>query len=482
MAPDEMSQEPIWRWSASRIAQAVRTGRTSAEEVVREVLARMEHVNPSINAFALIDAQGAMAQARQRDQARAAGAQAGPLEGVPFHVKDLVPTAGLETAYGSWAMQGNVPQTDARAVARVKAAGAILLGKTTTPEFGTKIQTESPRYGPTRNPWRLTRSPGGSSGGAAAAVASGMGPVAVNTDGAGSARIPASCCGILGYKPSLGLVPNDMAAALFENNQYIGLNTRTVGDLAIMLTVMNGPDSGDPWTLGRDRQEFVCPQDPHMAVRGLRVLYVPLMGNRTVDADVAALVDGALGRLRELGVTVTTLAEPFDWGIELSTAWLKGMLQARLVPLLATHRNRLDPELVAVLEGANDVTADQRASLPLQRTQLYRRVQHLFDTDDLIISPTLAAPPIALNHRSSEPLVIGGTEAGSLREAWYPYTSVANMTGHPAISIPVGFTPDRLPVGLQAMGPLHQDQRLIDLAAALEMLLPWGHTWPGEPA
>ena len=461
MAPDDMSQEPIWRWSASRIAQAVRTGRTSAEEVVREVLARVEHVNPSINAFALIDAQGAMAQARQRDQARAAGAQAGPLEGVPFHVKDLVPTAGLETAYGSWAMQGNVPQTDARAVARVKAAGAIL------------IQTESPRYGPTRNPWRLTRSPGGSSGGAAAAVASGMGPVAVNTDGAGSARIPASCCGILGYKPSLGLVPNDMAAALFENNQYIGLNTRTVGDLAIMLTVMNGPDPGDPWTLGRDRQEFVCPQDPHMAVRGLRVLYVPLMGNRTVDADVTALVDGALGRLRELGVTVTTLAEPFDWGIELSTAWLKGMLQARLVPLLATHRNRLDPELVAVLEGANDVTADQRASL---------RVQHLFDTDDLIISPTLAAPPIALNHRSSEPLVIGGTEAGSLREAWYPYTSVANMTGHPAISIPVGFTPDRLPVGLQAMGPLHQDQRLIDLAAALEMLLPWGHTWPGEPA
>lgn len=482
MATNELSLEPIWRWSASHIADAVRTKQISAVDVVSAVLARIEDVNPSINAFALIDAQGALEQAHLSDQARAKGAPAGPLEGVPFHVKDLVPTAGLETSYGSWAMQGNVPQTDACAVARVKSAGAILIGKTTTPEFGTKIHTESPRYGTTRNPWRLTRSPGGSSGGAAAAVASGMGPLALNTDGAGSARIPASCCGILGYKPSLGLVPNDMASALFENNQYIGLNTRTVGDLVSMLTVINGPDPGDPWTLGRKRKEFVYPQDPRSAVRGLQLLYVPLMGNSTVDADVTALVDGALGRLRELGVKVTTLAEPFDWGIELSTAWLKGMLQARLVPLLTTHRTRLDPELVAVLDGANDVTVDQRASLPLQRTQLYRRVQHLFESADLIISPTLAAPPIALDHRSSEQLIIDGAGVGTLREAWYPYTSVANMTGHPAISIPVGFTPDRLPVGLHAMGHLHQDQRLIDLAAALEILQPWGHAWPGEPA
>ena len=474
--------EPLWRWSASRIAQAVRSGQTCAERVVGEVLDRIERANPSVNAFALIDAPGALAQARRLDQARAAGAPGGLLEGVPFHVKDLVPTAGMETSYGSWAMEGNVPQADVRAVARMKAAGAVLLGKTTTPELGTKIQTESPRYGATRNPWRLDRSPGGSSGGSAAAVACGMGPLAVNTDGAGSARVPASCCGVLGYKPSLGLVPNDLAAALFENNQYIGLNTRTVDDLALALTVMNGPDAGDPWTLGRATQHFACRPDAALVVRRLRVLYVPLMGNRTLDDDVAARVEGALDRLGDQGVEVTTFAEPFDWGIDISTAWLRGMLQARLAPMLATHRDRLDPELVAVLEGNPQMSTEQRASLPLQRTQLYRRVQHLFDRADLVVSPTLAAPPIALSHRSSQPLLIGGQAVGSLREAWYPYASVANMTGHPAISIPVGFTPGGLPVGLQAMAGLHQDQQLIDVAALLEQLLPWADAWPADAA
>lgn len=469
---------PAWRWRAVDTVAAIRAGRSSALEVVRSVLARIAEVNPSINAFALLDAQGALSQAAWLDESRAAGRPAGSLEGVAFHVKDLIPTAGLETAYGSWSMAGNVPDADVRSVARLKAAGAVLIGKTTTPEFGTKIQTNSPRYGHTRNPWNLDRTPGGSSGGAAAAVASGMGCLGVNTDGAGSARVPASCCGVLGLKPSLGLVPNDMAAALFENNQYVGLNTRSVDDLALALTVMNGPDAYDPWTLGRRALTFSAPRDLAQALRGLRILHVPRMGNSKVHAGVEQRVDEALQHLQSMGAQVTCLDEPFDWGIDLSTRWLRTMLRARLSPMLDTWRDRLDPELVAVLEGSARLSEAERLALPLQRTQLFRRVQGLFDRFDLVVSPTLSAPPIALDHASSQPMLIGGEVVGTLREAWYPYTAVANLTGHPALSVPVGFTDDGLPVGLQAMGRLHEDQTLIDLAAVLESVRPWDAFWP----
>jgi aspartyl-tRNA(Asn)/glutamyl-tRNA(Gln) amidotransferase subunit A len=460
------------------MASAVRGGHVSAHQIVSEVLDRIQRVDPSVNAYALLDAEGALRQAQDSDRARAAGAPVGPLEGVPFHVKDLLPTAGLETSYGSWAMAGNIPKTDLAAVARMKKAGAILLGKTTTPEFGTKIQTDSPRYGFTRNPWRLDRSPGGSSGGSAAAVACGMGPLALNTDGAGSARVPASCCGVIGYKPSLGLVPNEMAAALFENNQYVGVNTRTVADLALALTVINGADPGDPWTLGRPPKSFTVPGDRFVSMQGMRVLYVPMMGNHKLDPHVEASMAKSLRCLQDAGVQVLMGPEQFDWGVAVSIAWLRGMLKARLSPLLASHRDRLDPDFIGVLEGADDGTPAERATLPLQRTELFRRVQQLFEVADLIVSPTVAAPPIGLHHRTSEPLVIAGEEVGSLRRAWYPYTGVANMTGHPAISIPIDMTPDGLPIGLQAMGRLHEDQVLINLAAALEQAQPWAERWP----
>lgn len=468
----------LWRWSATSIADAVRLGTTSAEEVVHAVLARIAQVNQEVNAFALLDAEGALAQARRIDGALAIGMPARPLEGVPIHVKDLVPTAGMETAYGSLLMVGNVPAADVCAVARLKAAGAVLLGKTTTPEFGSKIHTESVRHGHTHNPWNLARSPGGSSGGAAAAVSSGMGPLAVNTDGAGSARVPAACCGVLGFKPSIGLVPNEMAAALFENHQYLGLNTRTVADLACALSVMNGPNSADPWTLGRSRLEFSYPDRPLASLSGCRVLYVPTMGNRLLEHSIRELLETLLDQLTIHGAEVQTLEQPFDWGITISRAWLHGMLHARLGHLLSTNRDSLSSELAAALASAARMPRSEAEQLPLERTQLFRRVQQLFETADLIVSPTIAAPAIALEHDVAEPLLIDGQVAGSLGEVWYPYTGVANLTGHPAISVPMGMTADGTPAGLHAMTRLHEDQRLIDLAAAIELLRPWAMQWP----
>jgi len=473
-----MAVDDIWRLSAAGIANAVSNGSLGAEQVVRAIADRIAAVNPRINAFALLDIEGAIDRARMRDSARVAGAPAGPLEGVPFHVKDLIPTQGMETAYGSHTMAGNIPDVDVRAVARLKAAGAILVGKTTTPEFGSKILTHSPRHGHTRNPWNLDRTSGGSSGGSAAAVASGMGPVAVNTDGAGSARVPAACCGVLGFKPTIGVVPNDMAAALFENNQYIGLNTRTVQDLALALSVINGPDAGDPWTLGRTPVQFARPIDPVSALRGLRILYVPTMGNRLVDASICALLEGVLDRLARQGAEVRRMDGEFDWGAALSGAWLRAMLHARIGHLLATDRERLEPNLAAGLEVASRTPRSETERLPLERTRLFHRVQALFQANDLIVTPTVAAPAVAVDHAADAPLVIDGEIAGPLREAWYPYTGLANLTGHPAISVPMGFCADGTPAGLHAMARFHEDQRLLDLAAAMEVLAPWAQHWP----
>ncbi|KAA0892686.1 amidase [Pusillimonas sp. ANT_WB101] len=473
-----MKSDDIWRWSATCTAKAVTRGSLGAEQVVHAIADRIAAANPQVNAFALLGIDSAIDQARSQDMARAAGAPAGPLEGVPFHVKDLIPTQGMETAYGSHTMTGNVPGADARAVARLKAAGAILIGKTTTPEFGAKILTNSPRHGHTHNPWNLARTSGGSSGGSAAAVAAGMGPIAVNTDGAGSARVPAACCGVLGFKPTIGLIPNDMAAALFENHQYIGLNTRTVPDLALALSVMNGPDVGDPWTLGRTPIRFAVPPDPVSALRGLRILYVPTMGNRLVDESILARLEAMLDLLVEHGVKVQRMDGEFDWGAKLSGAWLRASLHARIGHLLATDRDRLDPNLVATLEAGSRTSISETEGLPLARTQLFHRVQQLFSTTDLIVTPTVAAPAIDLDHAPNAPLVINGEVAGLLRDAWWPYTGLANLTGHPAISVPMGFCADATPAGLHAMSQYHEDQRLLDLAAAMEVLAPWAQHWP----
>jgi aspartyl-tRNA(Asn)/glutamyl-tRNA(Gln) amidotransferase subunit A len=215
-------------------------------------------LQPEINAFALLDAKGALASAEQADAAVRSGEPLGPRHGVPFSVKDLIDANGLETGYGSWLMQGNVARDDAESVRRLRAAGAVLIGKTNTPEFAGSVLTESLRYGITTNPWNTQHTSGGSSGGAGAAVASGCAPLGLATDGAGSARIPASCCGVLGLKPTLGRIPHPQAPDLFSNFTHIGLLTRTLPNLAAMLNVLSGPDSGDPWPLAGCRHSPRC--------------------------------------------------------------------------------------------------------------------------------------------------------------------------------------------------------------------------------
>lgn len=477
----QRSEAETWRWSATAIADAVGRRRVSAVEVVRAVLARIEAVDRAVNAFAAVDADGALAAARDVDAAIAAGGDPGPLAGVPFSVKDLVPTRGVETAYGSHVLAGNVPDRDAEAVARLRRSGAVLLGKSTTPEFGHKALTNSPRYGFTRNPWDLERSPGGSSGGGAVAVASGMGPLAVTTDGAGSSRIPASACGVLGLKPTLGRIPNETATELFSNFINIGLATRTVADLAAGLSAMSGPCPEDPWTISVPAARFAVPAASETRMAGLRVLVFRRMGNRLVDRDVERRLDERLAMLERAGAVLADGPDDVDWAKPAQFAAMRAYQRARLDRYLDSDRNRLDPSLVTALEQGRSQDLLTVQAAPAERAALYRRVQALFDRHDVIVTPTVSAPPPPYDHGQDDPMRINGEAAGPIRANWYGYTGTFNHTGHPAISIPIGFTGDGLPAGFHAVGRWFDEQRLIDLAAALEQAAPWAERWPPDP-
>jgi aspartyl-tRNA(Asn)/glutamyl-tRNA(Gln) amidotransferase subunit A len=472
-----MQTPELVRLPAVEIARRVRARQLTAEVVARSFLDWIEIVNPAVNAFALINDEGVCKAARAVDTAIGEGRDPGPLAGVPFTVKDLTRTAGVETAFGSNAFAGNIPDQDATAVARLRQAGAVLLGKSTTPEFGHKALTNSPRHGFTLNPWNGDHSPGGSSGGAASAVACGMGPIALNTDGAGSARIPGSCCGVLGLKPTLGTVPNEHASELFGNFVYLGLNAHNTADMAAALSVINGPHAGDPWSIAARKRQFGVTGDAVASLHGRRILYIEKMGNPELDHDVAALMEAQLALLADNGAVITRFTGEIEWSKPLMRLMMRSYQHARLRHLL-TMQVELDSSFVSALREGGSVDLFDLQRAPADRSELFRRVQGLFENHDLLVTPTLSAPPPAYDHRDGDPIVINGVTLHGLRENWYGYTGVFNLTGHPAISIPAGLTPAGLPVGLHAVAPWFGEAELLELAAAIDTLSPYSQLWP----
>ena len=463
---------------AAGLAALVARRAVSPVELVDLVLDRIEQTQPTVNAFITICGDEARAAARAAEGAVMRGETLGPLHGVPFAVKDLVNTQGVRTTFGSVALAGNMPNADSPAVARLKAAGAILVGKTTTPEFGHKCFTEAPLFGRTANPWNLGRTCGGSSGGAAAAVAAGLGPIGIGTDGGGSSRIPASCCGVVGFKQTLGLVPHDLTPDGFGNQSHITPITRTVADSALMLAAMAGPDPCDPHSLGLTPPDFAAAARPEGDLKGVRIAWRPLLGNELLADEVRAACERALAALEELGAIVEPVEDDFAstepiWLILTQSFW-----NARFRRYVAEFGPRMSETLLRQMDTGAGHSAVALQEAMFARTRVFREVQRWFETCDIVATPTLSRTALAIDHDFFAPIEIDGVPADTVRNAWYPYTLPFNLSGNPAVSLPCGFGSDGLPIGLQLIGPHLGDAGLLHAAALFEAARPWADRRP----
>ena len=463
---------------ATELAAAVRRGEVSPVEAVDAVLERIEATQPTVNAFITVCDERARAEARDAAATVTRGADLGPLHGVPFSVKDLVATAGVRTTWGSLARADHVPATDAVAVARLRAAGAILVGKTTTPEFGHKPLTEAPLFGRTANPWDLSRTSGGSSGGSAAAVAAGAGPLSVGTDGGGSTRIPSACCGVVGVKPTLGVVPHDLTSDAFGNLAYLGPIARTVADAALMLDAMAGPHPADPYSIARQAPGLADAGRP-AGLAGLRVGWRTFFGNDRIDAETRALFEAAVPALADAGAHLAPHGEVVENTYPMWAPLTFSFWASRYADVEAELGDRMSASLRHWMAEGRSVSGTDVRRAEAARTTLFRQVQAWFDDIDLLVTPTLACPAIPVDSEATGDVVIEGEPVlGGYRAGWYPYTHPFNLTGHPAVTVPCGWTSGGLPVGLQIVGRWFEDALVLRAAAALEAAHPWADHHP----
>lgn len=450
---------------AVALAALVRRKEASPVEIVQAALARIE-ARRELNAFITVTADEALADARRAEAAVMAGESLGPLHGIPYSVKDLTLTAGVRTTMGSAIHEDFVPKDDAVAVARAKAAGAILIGKTLTPEFGHKQVPTAPLFGRTLNPINPAYTPGASSSGAAAAVAAGMGPLALGTDGGGSIRIPAACCGIVGLKATLGVVPHLQAPDLYSANSFTGPMARDVADTRLLFEAIAGFDARDPWGAGSAPPRRAAP----VSLRGLRVAWLPSAGNR-VDPEVEAIAGAAVQAMAREGAIVETVQLDFVSLEKHFLVVLQSLLAARVGANLERFGNRLDASLIDAVQKGRRHTAVDLHEATFAKTRCFNELQALFERFDVLVSPTLSAPPLPIDMDVSGEIEIAGRPAGTVRGAWYPYTYPMNLTGHPALSMPCGRSAIGLPIGLQLVGRWYDDHYLLDVAALVEQAL-----------
>ncbi|TDV52392.1 amidase [Actinophytocola oryzae] len=455
--------------SATELLADYRAGRRSPVEATRDALARIDELNGKLNAFCLVDAPQALAQAAESAARWRRGEPRGLLDGVPVSVKDLLLTRGLPTLRGSRTISPDQPwDVDAPAVARLREHNAVIIGKTTTPELGWKGVTDNPLTGVTRNPWDATRTSGGSSGGAAVAVATGMGTIALGTDGGGSIRIPASFSGVFGIKATYGLVPI-FPASPFGTLSHAGPLAWTVRDAALALDVLSGTDSRD-WSAGpRPPGSFAAAADAG-SVAGLRIAFSPTLGHVSVNSEVAELVERAVEVFAELGAVVTTadpgFADPID---AFHTLWFSGAAAATAA-LTDDQLADLDPGLREVRERGARYSALEYLDATATRAELGRIMGEFHERHDLLVTPTM---PIAAFEAGVE------TPSGEGRwTSWTGFTYPFNMTQQPAATLPCGFTSAGLPVGLQVVGPRHADARVLAACAAFERARPWQSVRP----
>jgi Asp-tRNA(Asn)/Glu-tRNA(Gln) amidotransferase A subunit family amidase len=464
-----MSADLCWT-SARDLAGLIRRKVASPVEAVDAVLERIDRVNPTVNAYCTVTAEQARAAARAAEQTASRGGTLGPLHGVPFSLKDLTPTRGVRTTMGSKIFEHWVPEEDAVLVERLRAAGAILVGKTNTPEFGCKPFTDNKIFGATRNPWALDRSAGGSSGGAAAAVASGLGPLAEGSDLAGSIRHPAAWCGVVGFKPSQGRIARYPNAAGWNAMSTNGPITRTVADAALMFSVMTGPDPRDPLALPHTGEDWSRLADGAQ-VRGLRAAWTPdLGGAAAVDRGVSAVCEAAAKRFVELGARVEPASPEVGSITEPFLALNAAVRIATVGKYLDKWRDQMDPILVRRLELGNSLTPADIGRAEVERTAYHQRLRRFFERYDLLLLPATAVAATPLD--APMPSEIAGRPITQHIDMLLP-TFAFNFSAYPAITVPCGVTDEGLPVGLQIVAGWQQDARVLTAAAAYEAAAPW---------
>ncbi len=460
---------------AIELLRLYKTRKVSPLEVMNAVLARIDAINPKLNAYVTLARESALAEARKATTALKRRAGTPPLFGVPVSIKDLTPTKSLRTTSGSKIFEHHLPEEDALIVQRLKAAGAIVVGKTNTPEFGAGGNTFNAVFGATRNPWNPALTCGGSSGGAAVALATGMGPLAQGSDTGGSLRTPAAFCGVVGFRTTPGLVPYYPKALAWDSIGVTGPMARTVSDTALMLSVIAGPDDRAPLSYDVDTRQFLA-ATRRPTVKGWRVAWTPdLNGLIPVDADVAAVAERALRVFRSLGAKVESACPDFSEVNEIVLGTRGISMVANLAQHLPRWKDQMQKGLVWNIEQGLSLTPVEIGRAETLRTQLWQRVRAFMETRDLLILPTVAVPPFPVE--LPYPTEINGKPLDNYTQ-WFFLTYGITLTGLPAISVPCGFTRTGLPVGLQIVGRRRQEAAVLRAAAAFEAAAPWADRIP----
>ncbi|MBK5101134.1 MAG: hypothetical protein JJE15_09115 [Desulfobacteraceae bacterium] len=459
--------------SARELAKLIHSEDLSPTELMESTLRRIEALNPSLNAFVTLRAEKAMDEAKAMAKRIAAGEDPGPLAGIPIGVKDLEDTEGMVTSFGSIPYKDNMALQDSIQVSRLKAAGAIVVGKTNTPEFGFTGFTKNRLYGVTRNPWNRERTPGGSSGGSAAAVAAGMVPLATGSDAGGSIRIPACYSGCVGFKPSYGRIPLDPLPFLYMSPMpVLGPLSRTVEDAALYLDCTVGYHPSDPYSLPLPGKSYV--ECLNRLRAPLRIGFSPTLGYARVQKEILSLVEKAVKSFEHMGHTV----EMWEGALpDVSQAWTELMnsaVYAQVQHHLETIRADMGRTLVNVLDQAKNLTLRDQIRNHKTRMELNKVLGEFFNRFDLLLTPTM--PTEAFAAKGPPPAEIDGHPIPLLGAVAFTYPF--NLSGHPAATVRAGFTGAGLPAGLQIIGPRHRDDLVLQAAYAYEQTCPWNDHWP----
>jgi amidase len=456
-------RDELWHETATELALRIRRRELAAVEVMDAHLARIEQVNPLLNAIVTLDAEGARRAAADAERALAAGRTPGLLHGLPIAVKDLLDTAGMRTTYGSTLYRDHVPTEDALLVARLRRAGAIVIGKTNTPEFGAGSQTFNGVFGATRNPYDPSRTPGGSSGGAAAAVAAGMVPFADGSDLGASIRNPASFCNLVGLRPSPGRIPDPSTPRVWDPLSVLGPIARTVTDATLLLRALSGPDPRAPLSL--DDSPDALAIDLRSDPAGLRIAWSRKVGDLPVEPEVTAVLEAQRATFEAMGCLVEDV-EPDLRGADEAFETLRAVGYAQaFAELLRAHGDELKETVAWNTRIGLALTGEQVARALSLQTQAFHTMRELLERYDALALPVSPVAPFAVEEEWVRE--IAGVPLDSYIE-WLRTCSRITVTAHPAISVPAGFTPGGLPVGLQLVGRHRGELALLRLAAAFE--------------